>query len=99
MTNQVDLSAVLVRPLINEKSTLQRDRLNQYVFEVLPTASKLDVKAAVEKYFSVKVTAVRTSIGHGKVRRVGKTMGRRSNAKRAVVTVASGQKIDFFAAA
>ena len=90
---------VLLRPLINEKSTRQRETLNQYVFEVAPQASKDDVKKAVEKYFSVKVTAVRTSITHGKTRRVGQTMGRISNWKKATVTVAKGQSIDFFAAA
>lgn len=99
MTKHTGLSEVLVRPLINEKSTRQRDTVNQYVFEVRPDATKLSIKAAVEKYFSVKVKAVNTLIGHGKVRRVGSTMGRRSNAKRAIVTLAEGQKIDFFAAA
>jgi large subunit ribosomal protein L23 len=59
----------------------------------------VDVKAAVEKVFNVKVTDVRTSINHGKKRRVGQTIGRRSNWKRAVVTVAQGQTIDFFAQA
>lgn len=99
MTKHTGLSEVLVRPLINEKSTRQRDTANQYVFEVRPDATKLSIKAAVEKYFSVKVKSVNTLIGHGKVRRVGSTMGRRSNAKRAIVTLAEGQKIDFFAAA
>ena len=90
---------VLLRPLINEKSTRQRETQNQYVFEVAAGANKDQVKAAVEKYFSVKVTAVRTSITHGKTRRVGQTMGRISNWKKAIVTVAKGQSIDFFAAA
>lgn len=95
----VEMREVLVRPLINEKSTQLKEKLNQYVFQVALKASKVDVKAAVEKVFNVKVTDVRTSINHGKKRRVGQTIGRRSNWKRAVVTVAQGQTIDFFAQA
>ena len=96
---KVGLHEIIVRPLINEKSQQLRDLRNQYVFEVAHTASKDDVKAAVQKFFNVKVTDVRTLINHGKKRRVGQTIGRRSNWKKAIVTLAQGQTIDFFAQA
>ncbi|MCC6810316.1 MAG: 50S ribosomal protein L23 [Deltaproteobacteria bacterium] len=96
---KVGLHEIIVRPLINEKSQQLRDLRNQYVFEVAQTASKDDVKAAVQKFFNVKVTDVRTLINHGKKRRVGQTIGRRSNWKKAIVTLAQGQTIDFFAQA
>ena len=90
---------IILRPLINEKSQAQRDAHNQYVFHVALTSSKEEVKTAVEKYFNVKVTDVRTLINHGKERRVGQTTGRRSNWKKAIVTLKQGQSIDFFATA
>lgn len=95
----LELQQVIVRPMINEKSTAQRETHNQYVFEVAVKASKDDVKKAVEKYFNVKVAGVQTSITHGKTRRVGTTSGRRSNWKKAIVTLQDGQSIDFFQAA
>ncbi len=88
---------VIVRPLINEKAQQLRDAHNQYVFQVAPSATKEDVKAAVQKFFNVKVTDVRTLMNRGKTRRVGQTMGRRSNWKKAIVTLEKGQSIDFFA--
>jgi len=88
---------IIIRPLINEKTTDLRETQNQFVFQVALKATKADVKAAVEKFFSVKVTKVHTLVTHGKQRRVGQTMGRRSNQKKAIVTLAQGQNIDFFA--
>jgi large subunit ribosomal protein L23 len=95
----VGLHDIIVRPLINEKSQQLRDEHNQYVFQVALSATKDDVKASVQKFFNVKVTNVRTSTNHGKKRRVGQTIGRRSNWKKAIVTLAEGQAIDFFAQA
>jgi len=91
-----DLTDIIVRPLVNEKTTDLREKRNQYVFQVATKATKADVKQAVEKYFNVKVTNVRTLVTHGKQRRVGQTIGRRSNQKKAIVTLASGQNIDLF---
>lgn len=88
---------VIVRPLINEKSTAQKEAHNQYVFEVAMAASKADVKAAVERFFSVKVVDVHTLINRGKSRRSGQSVGRRSNWKKAIVTLGKDQAIDFFA--
>ena len=99
MTKTFTSDEVLLRPLINEKSTAQREKHNQYVFEVAHKATKDDIRKAVEKFFSVKVKAVRTTITHGKTRRVGNSMGRVSNWKKAIVSLADGQSIDFFAAA
>jgi len=90
---------ILVRPLINEKSTQLKEKLNQYVFQVALKADKDQIKVAVEKFFNVKVASVRTSINHGKKKRVGQTIGVRSNWKRAVVTLKEGSTIDFFAQA
>jgi len=97
--NKISTRDVLVRPLINEKSTQLKDKLNQYVFQVALKSTKEDIKLAVEKFFNVKVSAVRTSINHGKKKRVGQTMGQNPNWKRAVVTLQDGQAIDFFAQA
>jgi len=91
-----DLGSIILRPLVNEKTTEQREKHNQYAFHVHTDATKETVKAAVEKFFSVKVTDVKTLITHGKTRRVGQTMGRRSNLKKAIVTLAKGQSIDLF---
>jgi len=95
----IDIHEVVVRPLINEKSTAQREAHNQYAFEVHHKATKDDVKKAVERFFNVKVADVRTLINHGKARRVGQSIGRNSNWKKAIVTLKEGQAIDFFATA
>lgn len=98
-SKQLAIHDVIVRPLINEKSQKLKDDHNQYVFHVAFTATKADVKVAVAKFFNVKVKDVRTSITHGKKRRVGQTIGQRSNWKKAIVTLDKGQSIDFFAQA
>lgn len=87
---------IIRRPIISEKSTALAEVGNRYVFEVAVSANKIEVKDAVQRLFNVKVTAVRTLIMHGKVKRVGRFETRRSNWKKALVTLADGQKIDFF---
>ena len=82
---------VITSPVITEKSTLLSDN-NQLVFNVPGTATKPDIKAAVEALFNVKVTAVNTMVRKGKVFR-GR-IGRQSDQKKAVVTLAEGQSID-----
>jgi large subunit ribosomal protein L23 len=84
---------VVVRPIITEKSTLVGEH-NQLVFEVAKTATKPEIKAAVEALFGVKVTAVNTLISKGKTKRWRGRPYRRSDAKKAVVTLAEGQSID-----
>ena len=92
---QKDLHAVLVRPLLTERGTNLQAKYNQYLFETSPEASKTDIKLAVEKLFKVKVEKVRTMLIHGKFRRHGKGGGVLPDWKKAIVTVAKGQKIDF----
>ena len=84
---------VVVRPIITEKSTTIGE-YNQLVFEVAKTASKPDIKAAVEALFGVRVTAVNTLVSKGKTKRWRGKPYRRSDFKKAVVTLADGQSID-----
>jgi large subunit ribosomal protein L23 len=84
---------VIVSPAITEKSTMASEQ-NQVVFNVARKASKPEIKAAVEALFGVKVTAVNTMIRKGKLKRFRGTVGRQSDVKKAVVTLADGQSID-----
>ena len=84
---------VITSPVITEKSTLLSDN-NQVVFNVPRTATKPDIKAAIEALFNVKVTAVNTMVRKGKVKRFRGRIGRQSDQKKAVVTLAEGQSID-----
>ena len=88
------ISEVLVAPVLSEKSVAVKDAQNRYTFKVRSGANKVDIKKAVESLFKVKVEKVRTMIFMGKVHRVGRYEGRRSDWKKAVVTVKAGQKID-----
>ena len=88
---------VIRRPLITEKSTVQRDDMSVIAFEVDRRANKIDVKRAVEAQFKVKVAEVRMALVHGKMRRQGKFAGQRPDWKKAYVRLAEGQKpIEFF---
>ena len=84
---------VIVSPAITEKSTVAAEQ-NQVVFNVAKTASKPQIKAAVETLFNVKVTAVNTLVRKGKVKRFRGTVGRQGDVKKAVVTLADGHSID-----
>ena len=84
---------VIVAPVITEKSTMVSDH-NQVVFKVAPKATKPEIKAAVEALFSVKVTAVNTIVRKGKTKRFRGTVGRQSDVKKAIVTLAEGRSID-----
>jgi large subunit ribosomal protein L23 len=94
-----NLHDVIRAPLISEKGTLLTESANQVLFKVRPDANKIEVKQAVETIFKVKVVQVRMARYLGKMRRVGKSMGRRSDWKKAYVTLKEGDKIDFFGAA
>jgi large subunit ribosomal protein L23 len=89
-------SQVIRSPLITEKGTLVNEQANQVLFKVAPDANKVEIQKAVEQFFNVKVVKVRTVRVLGKVRRVGRSIGRRSDWKKAYVTLAEGQRIDFF---
>ncbi|MDJ1157298.1 50S ribosomal protein L23 [Chelatococcus sp. SYSU_G07232] len=84
---------VIVGPVITEKATNAAEQ-NKVVFKVAKTATKPQIKAAVEKLFDVKVTSVNTVLTKGKVKRFRNTVGQRSDVKKAVVTLAEGHSID-----
>ena len=93
----MSLRNVLVRPILTEKSTGD-DILGQntYVFEVRLSSTKQDVKTAIESFYDVDVDTVRTLIVRGKKKRFGKFTGKRSNWKKAYVTLSAGSSIDVF---
>ncbi len=90
------LQDVVKRPLITEKAERNREASRQYAFEVHRDATKIQVKQAVEKLFSVHVLAVRTVVARGKTKRVGRNIGRRPNWKKAFVTLKEGETIALF---
>ena len=87
---------IIKKPLITEKSTAQKEANNQLTFEVDRQANTVEIRHAVEKVFSVRVVKVRTMQMKGKVKRVGRTQGKRRDWKKAIVTLASGENIEFF---
>jgi len=87
---------VIRRPIINEKSTLCRRYGNQYVFAVDLKANKQEISEAISTLFNVKVASVNTLVMPGKDKRFGRHMGHVGKWKKAVVTLAAGQEIDFF---
>lgn len=100
---------VIRRPLLTEKGTILKETggrpdedldpeavCPQVLFEVARAANKTEIRNAVEKLWNVSVLKVRTAVVRGKEKRVGRSVGRRSNWKRALVTLAPGQTIDFF---
>ena len=96
--NNERLSRILIAPVVSEKSTLVGDQSRQMVFRVLPDARKPEIRKAVEKMFDVTVAGVRVLNVKGKVKRFGRTVGRRSDWKKAYVTLAEGSDIDFVGA-
>jgi large subunit ribosomal protein L23 len=86
---------VVKRPLITEKATIMKER-NQYAFEVMKEANKRQIKEAVEVAFKVNVVKVTVMTVPGKMRRIGKRQALTPTWKKAVVTLAPGEKIEFF---
>jgi large subunit ribosomal protein L23 len=88
---------VIRRPLVTEKSTLQKETLGAICFEVHPDATKPEIKKAVELLFNVKVDRVRVANFQGKLKRQGRFVGRRRDWKKAWVVLKQGEKtIEFF---
>ena len=100
---------IIKRPLLTEKGTRLKDTggqggeeldpetlKSQLLFEVARDANKVEIRAAVEKLWNVDVVAVRTSVVRGKEKRMGRFVGKRSNWKKAIVTIAAGQTVEFF---
>ena len=92
----MNINDVIKGPLITEKLDAAREKLRQYSFIVDKKATKHDVARAVESLFKVNVEGVRTNIVRGKTKRVGRSMGKRPNFKKAVVTLKEGDKIELF---
>lgn len=93
-----DIYTVLRKPLVTEKTTFQKEDDNQISFQVRADANKIEIRKAVEKLLEVKVTAVNTMVYRGKSKWLGKSMGKCSNWKKAIVTLAPGQDVEFFEA-
>ncbi len=92
----MDPRQIIRKPIITEKSTIEREISNIVSFAVDPRSNKLEIKAAVEALFDVKVIDVRTSRVRGKMRRTGKHAGRRPDWKKARVQLREGDSIEFF---
>ena len=90
------LTDVIRRPLITEKTSILREDGRTIVFEVAVGANKTEIKRAIQQLFGTKVDSVRTNIAHGKVKRQGRYAGRRSDWKKAYVTLREGAKMPEF---
>ena len=89
------LMQVLVAPIVSEKATSVAEKHNQVLFKVLQDATKPEIKAAVELMFKVEVNSVQVVNQKGKVKRFGRSMGRRDNVKKAYVSLKEGQELNF----
>ncbi|MDQ5986464.1 MAG: 50S ribosomal protein L23 [Syntrophus sp. SKADARSKE-3] len=92
----MELYNVIKKVLITEKSTIVKDGWNQYIIAVDNRANKIEIASAVEKLFKVRVLKVRTMNMSGKKKRVGKTIGEKPSWKKAVVTLAEGNRIEIY---
>jgi len=93
--NNERLYSVLLAPIVSEKSTMLAEKNNQVAFRVLPSATKQEVKAAVEKLFKVEVKSVSILNRKGKTKRFGRFTGTRGAARKAYVRLKAGQEINF----
>jgi large subunit ribosomal protein L23 len=89
------LAQVLVAPIVSEKATMASEKHNQVLFKVLRDATKPEIKAAVELMFKVEVESVQTVTQKGKVKRFGRSVGRRDHVKKAYVSLKAGQELNF----
>lgn len=87
---------LIKRPVITEKTNLQKERNNQVTLEVDCNTNRIEIKRTVEQLFKVKVADIRTMNIQGKIKRRGKVVGKRRNWKKAVVTLMPGERIEFF---
>jgi len=93
--NQERMFQILLEPHVSEKSTMLADESNQHVFRVAADATRSEVRQAVEELFKVKVEKVRILNVKGKTKRFGGRLGKRSNIRKAYVTLGAGNDIDF----
>jgi large subunit ribosomal protein L23 len=91
--NQYD---IIKRPVVTEKTNIQKEECNQVTFEVDRRANRVEIARAIEKIFNVKVVKMRTAQVKGKIKRRGRILGKRKDWKKAIVTLMPGERIDFF---
>ena len=87
---------VIKRPVVTEKTNIQKEEANQITFEVDRKANRVEIRRAVERIFNVRVAGVRTMQIKGKVKQRGRIVGKRRNWKKAIVTLMPGERIDLF---
>ena len=87
---------IIKRPLLTEKTNIQKETTNQLSFEVDRGANRVQIKRAIENIFNVRVAGVRTMQIKGKVKRRGRILGKRRDWKKAIVKLMPGERIDFF---
>ena len=87
---------IIRRPLITEKTSIQKETANQLTFEVDRRANRIEIRRAIERIFNVRVATVRTMQVKGKVKQRGRIVGKRRDWKKAIVTLRPGERIDFF---
>jgi large subunit ribosomal protein L23 len=88
--------SIIKRPLVTEKTNIQKEDSNQITFEVDTRANRIEIKRAIEQIFNVKVAKTRTVNVKGKIKRRGRIMGKRKDWKKAIVTLMPGERIEFF---
>ena len=91
----MDARDILIKPIVTEKSTALMEE-GKYTFQVPLNVTKIEIRQAVEQVFNVKVQAVNTMRYEGKMKRLGRTQGRRSDWKKAIVTLKPGETIELF---
>lgn len=87
---------IIKRPLITEKTNIQKEDYNQITFEVDRRANRVEIKRAIEKLFNVRVNTIRTIQVKGKRKQRGRVIGKRKDWKKAIATLMPGERIDFF---
>jgi large subunit ribosomal protein L23 len=87
---------IIKRPLITEKTSIQKELFNKVSFEVDRRANRIEIKKAIESVFNVRVASVQTMQVTGKTKRRGRIVGKRRDWKKAIVTLMPGERIDFF---
>ncbi len=92
----MNLYDIVKRPLITEKTSIQKEDYNQMTFEVDRKANRVEIKRAIENIFNVNVATVRTMQVKGKTKQRGRIVGKRRNWKKAIVKLMPGERIDFF---
>ncbi len=93
-----ELANILIAPIVSEKSTNAAEQSNHFVFKVKKISTKIEIKKAIELMFDVEVDAVQVLNVKGKVKRFGRTLGKRSDWKKAYIKLKSGHDIDFASA-